>query len=109
MNFVHNDLKLENILIGRDDPNQIYLIDFGLAHRWKDPITNRHISKVRMEEFFGNLRFATKSQCRGYCTSRGDDIKSAIYILIYLLNKTNLPWLKPDAGLNKYEDSAEWL
>ncbi len=29
--YVHNDIKLENILIGYKDPAKIYLIDFGLS------------------------------------------------------------------------------
>ena len=29
--YVHNDLKLENILVGNKDPSIIYLIDFGLS------------------------------------------------------------------------------
>ena len=31
LGFVHNDLKLENVLIGNNDPSLIYLIDFGLS------------------------------------------------------------------------------
>ena len=31
LGYVHNDLKLENIVAGKNDPNNIYLIDFGLA------------------------------------------------------------------------------
>ena len=98
MNFVHNDLKLENILVGHEDPNQIYLIDFGLATRWRDPMTNRHASKIQLFKFSGNFRFATRNQCLGYKTSRRDDIQSTFYILIYLLNKNKLPWRDPDPG-----------
>ena len=45
MNFVHADLKLENILIGKEDPNEIYLIDFGLASRFRDATTLQHGKK----------------------------------------------------------------
>jgi len=45
MNFVHADLKLENILIGKDDPSKIYLIDFGLARQFRDPKTLEHDKK----------------------------------------------------------------
>lgn len=31
LGYVHNDIKLENILIGYKDPGKIYLIDFGLS------------------------------------------------------------------------------
>ena len=42
MNFVHADLKLENVLIGNEDPDYIYLIDFGLSRYFRDPDTLEH-------------------------------------------------------------------
>ena len=43
MGFLHNDLKLENILIGNKDPENIYLIDFGLTTSYIDPQTHEHV------------------------------------------------------------------
>ena len=31
LNYLHNDVKLENILVGHKDTSRLYLIDFGLA------------------------------------------------------------------------------
>ena len=31
LGYIHNDLKLENILVGRDDASLIHLIDFNLS------------------------------------------------------------------------------
>lgn len=42
---MHNDIKLENILIGYKDPAKIYLIDFGLSQMYIDPVTKMHIAK----------------------------------------------------------------
>jgi serine/threonine protein kinase len=37
MTYIHRDLKPENILIGMEENAQtVYLIDFGLAKRWKN-------------------------------------------------------------------------
>lgn len=93
MSFVHADLKLENVLIGNEDPNEIYLIDFGLSRLYRDPETLEHNFKDQTFRFQGNFTFATKNQCGGYTTSRRDDIQSAFHILIYLLNDGSLPWL----------------
>jgi casein kinase 1 len=100
--LVHNDLKLENIVIGIDDPSLIYLIDFGLTSSF---VTDgvRHIEKEFMRNFSGNFLFASLNSCRGYNKSRRDDIESLFYMLIYLINDEYLPWCdllsgSPNAG-----------
>ena len=85
MGYVHNDVKLENIVVGFEDPNRLYLIDFGLSQRFIDNEGN-HIKKDYMYKFSGNFLFASLNSCRGYNKSRRDDIESIFYILIFLLN-----------------------
>lgn len=42
--FLHRDIKPDNFLIGASrSQHVIYIIDFGLAKRYKDPKTGRHI------------------------------------------------------------------
>ena len=36
--------------------------------------------------------FASLNSCRGYNKSRRDDVESILYIVIYMLNKSYLPW-----------------
>jgi serine/threonine protein kinase len=91
LNYLHNDIKLENIIIGREDPQDIFLIDFGLSKRYFDE-NGQHIEKKQLNRFSGNLLFASLNSCRGFCKSRRDDIESAFYILVYLLNDRKLPW-----------------
>jgi serine/threonine protein kinase len=43
--YVHNDIKLENILIGHKNTSKIYLIDFGLSQPYIDPLTGKHKEK----------------------------------------------------------------
>lgn len=43
--WVHNDIKLENILIGYRDPSTIYLIDFGLSQVYLSPATAEQLSQ----------------------------------------------------------------
>ena len=91
LGFVHNDIKLDNILVGFKDPALLYLIDFGLTCRYLNE-DGSHIEKEFLKKFSGNFLFASLNSCRGNNKSRRDDVQSAIYIMIYFLNDGQLPW-----------------
>lgn len=113
LGFVHNDLKLENILIGFRDPSLLYLIDFGLSYSYLK-IDGQHKEKKYTGNFSGNFLFASLNSCRGNNKSRRDDVESALYIMIYLLNDKYLPWLELESkirksGMTLRELLNEWL
>ena len=95
-NVIHRDLKSTNFIIGRKDPNIIYLIDFGFSRKFRSSRTGKHIKYEYKHILMGSLTFASCNAMRGYEQSRRDDLESLGYVLIYLAKGLWLPWRKYD-------------
>ena len=89
--IIHCDIKPENFSIGIDDPNFIYLIDFGLGQKYISLKTGKHIEFKFTGYMTGTARYASRNALRGKCLSRRDDIESFMYMILYFLAK-KLPW-----------------
>uniref|UniRef100_A0A061SHN6 non-specific serine/threonine protein kinase n=1 Tax=Tetraselmis sp. GSL018 TaxID=582737 RepID=A0A061SHN6_9CHLO len=93
--YVHGDVKPENFLLGRADSplaKKLYLVDLGLATRWKDSICGIHVEyDQRPDVFRGTVRYASVHAHLGRTASRRDDLESLAYTLLFLL-KGRLPW-----------------
>ena len=50
------------------------------------------MKKIDTKRFRGSYLFSSQSVCMGFSPSRRDDIQSAFFVLIYLLNGQKLPW-----------------
>lgn len=85
LGLVYNDLKLDNILVGdKNDENlhQIRMIDFGLTTPYLDA-NGDHI-KEEQGDFIGNLAFSSKNAMNYKTLSRRDDLISLTYLLLYI-------------------------
>jgi casein kinase 1 len=79
-------------MIGKDNKKQIiYIIDFGLAKRYRDSKTGAHIPFKEGKSLVGTARFASIASHMGYEQGRKDDLESLGFLLLYFL-RGKLPW-----------------
>lgn len=100
-NYLHRDIKPDNFLIGLGRrSNLVYAIDFGLAKRFRDQRTHRHIPYQDGKSLTGTARYASINCHLGIEQTRRDDMESLGFVLIYFL-KGSLPWQGMRASTKK--------
>jgi len=108
-NFIHRDIKPDNFLMGLGKKgNLVYIIDFGLAKKYRDARTHQHITYRENKNLTGTARYASINTHLGIEQSRRDDMESLGYILMYFVTGT-LPWqgLRAATKQQKYERISE--
>lgn len=112
--FLHRDIKPENFLMGvGKTAGNMYIIDFGLAKRYRNARTKEHIPFRNDRNLTGTARYASVGTHKGLEQSRRDDIEAIGYVLMYLV-RGNLPWQerfqtgpKAKTNLDKYKRILE--
>jgi serine/threonine protein kinase len=96
--ILHRDIKPENFMFGGGSRRkQLFLIDYGLAKRYRDPESRDHIQFCRRSQICGTATYSSLNSLRGYESSRRDDLESIAYCLVYFVRGT-LPWLNLEVG-----------
>lgn len=106
--IIHRDIKPANFLMGvRETAQDVYIIDFGLCKKYRDPKTHQHIAFREGKNLTGTPRYASINSHAGLETSRRDDLESIGYMLVYFL-KGSLPWQGLVANTKKQKYQKIW-
>ena len=82
-------------MISSDDNAEgfnVVLIDYGMATEYRNG-AGEHLPMEEMEQFSGNLIFASEYTLNFMRPSRRDDMLSLCYVLIFLLNDMEFPMI----------------
>ncbi|KAF6036019.1 VRK1 [Bugula neritina] len=89
--YVHTDIKAANLLLGLHDPNQVYLVDFGLAAKYENEGTHKEYKADPRKAHNGTIEFTSRDAHRGCEPSRRGDLEILGYCCIQWLC-SELPW-----------------
>ncbi|KAE8699530.1 Casein kinase I isoform epsilon [Hibiscus syriacus] len=112
--FLHRDIKPDNSLMGLGrKANQVYIIDYGLAKKYRDHQTHKHIPYRENKNLTGTARYANVNTHLGIYNVVTESSFLVLFTLIFiqlaLFLCFSLPWqgLKAGTKRQKYDKIIE--
>ncbi|KAF6321911.1 VRK serine/threonine kinase 2 [Rhinolophus ferrumequinum] len=89
--YVHGDIKAANLLLGYNNPDRVYLADYGLSYRYCPNGNHKQYQENPRKGHNGTMEFTSLDAHRGVALSRRSDLEILGYCLLrWLCGK--LPW-----------------
>uniref|UniRef100_A0A8C5N5C0 Serine/threonine-protein kinase VRK1 n=1 Tax=Leptobrachium leishanense TaxID=445787 RepID=A0A8C5N5C0_9ANUR len=89
--YVHADIKASNLLLHHKNPDQVYLVDYGLAYRYSPQGVHKEYKEDPRKCHDGTIEFTSVDAHKGVSPSRRGDLEILGYCMIQWLCG-QLPW-----------------
>ncbi|XP_055719930.1 serine/threonine-protein kinase VRK1-like isoform X2 [Salvelinus fontinalis] len=89
--YVHADIKASNLLLSHDNPNQVYLVDYGLAYRYSPEGILKEYKEDPKRCHDGTIEFTSIDAHKGVSPCRRSDLEILWYCMVQWLC-SKLPW-----------------
>ncbi|XP_022606574.1 serine/threonine-protein kinase VRK1 [Seriola dumerili] len=89
--YVHADIKASNLMLSHSDPNQVYLVDYGLAYRYSPDGVPKEYKEDPKRCHDGTIEFTSIDAHKGASACRRSDLEILCYCMVQWLCG-RLPW-----------------
>ncbi|KAF7651826.1 hypothetical protein LDENG_00104670 [Lucifuga dentata] len=89
--YVHADIKASNLMLSYSDPNQVYLVDYGLAYRYSPEGILKEYKEDPKRCHNGTIEFTSIDAHKGVAACRRADLEILYYNMVQWLCG-RLPW-----------------
>uniref|UniRef100_A0A8B9FU56 non-specific serine/threonine protein kinase n=1 Tax=Amazona collaria TaxID=241587 RepID=A0A8B9FU56_9PSIT len=89
--YVHGDIKASNLLLSYKNPNQVYLVDYGLAYRYCPEGVHKVYKEDPKRCHDGTIEYTSIDAHKGVAPSRRGDLEILGYCMIHWISG-HLPW-----------------
>lgn len=106
--YLHQDIKPNNMTLahGENGGFKVYLVDLGIAKRYRERGTHNHIPYTEDHKLVGTVHYASINNHLGIELSRRDDLECLGYVALFFL-RPGLPWASLQKGEGKTR-RAKW-